>query len=266
MVRPCLKQTNQRTDSFWRQHPRLSSDLCTHVYLSAFLQVSSREDCSDTGLGQQEVLLTSWSFRIPGQPWAFLKCEFLGTKTISWVATPQLARITTNYRIQKRKVCTFRDFPRTTDVDGLRLCSPCGRWCHLCVGFLAINCAFIRASVVLLSGGLFTRTHSHTHSHSLSQGAQPNVFFPSCPSRFPLFTAVYQICYEGKPVTEMLSCLQSHPEHIWRKSGSQQGAVSSVVTQESRAWQRDPCWTVLWSEHLQIVTALIPCWEKHFPV
>ncbi|XP_013202075.1 glycerol-3-phosphate dehydrogenase 1-like protein [Microtus ochrogaster] len=32
--------------------------------------------------------------------------------------------------------------------------------------------------------------------------------------KFPLFTAVYQICYEGKPVTEMLSCLQSHPEHI----------------------------------------------------
>nr|XP_042138116.1 glycerol-3-phosphate dehydrogenase 1-like protein [Peromyscus maniculatus bairdii] len=32
--------------------------------------------------------------------------------------------------------------------------------------------------------------------------------------KFPLFTAVYQICYEGRPVTEMLSCLQSHPEHI----------------------------------------------------
>ncbi|XP_036726058.1 glycerol-3-phosphate dehydrogenase 1-like protein [Balaenoptera musculus] len=32
--------------------------------------------------------------------------------------------------------------------------------------------------------------------------------------KFPLFTAVYQICYEGRPVQEMLSCLQSHPEHI----------------------------------------------------
>ncbi|XP_063113163.1 glycerol-3-phosphate dehydrogenase 1-like protein isoform X1 [Cavia porcellus] len=31
--------------------------------------------------------------------------------------------------------------------------------------------------------------------------------------KFPLFTAVYQICYEGRPVSEMLSCLQSHPEH-----------------------------------------------------
>ncbi|XP_064410381.1 glycerol-3-phosphate dehydrogenase 1-like protein [Latimeria chalumnae] len=31
--------------------------------------------------------------------------------------------------------------------------------------------------------------------------------------KFPLFTAVYQICYEGKPVQEMISCLQSHPEH-----------------------------------------------------
>lgn len=38
-------------------------------------------------------------------------------------------------------------------------------------------------------------------------------FFFSFP-RFPLFTAVYQICYEGKPVQEMISCLQSHPEHI----------------------------------------------------
>ncbi|XP_015996251.1 glycerol-3-phosphate dehydrogenase 1-like protein isoform X2 [Rousettus aegyptiacus] len=32
--------------------------------------------------------------------------------------------------------------------------------------------------------------------------------------KFPLFTAVYQICYEGRPVQEMLSCLQSHPEHL----------------------------------------------------
>lgn len=32
--------------------------------------------------------------------------------------------------------------------------------------------------------------------------------------RFPLFAAVYKICYEGKPVQEMISCLQSHPQHI----------------------------------------------------
>ncbi|KAM4793328.1 glycerol-3-phosphate dehydrogenase 1-like protein isoform 1-T1 [Cyanocitta cristata] len=31
--------------------------------------------------------------------------------------------------------------------------------------------------------------------------------------KFPLFTAVYQICYEGRPVREIISCLQSHPEH-----------------------------------------------------
>ncbi|XP_050635365.1 glycerol-3-phosphate dehydrogenase 1-like protein isoform X3 [Macaca thibetana thibetana] len=31
--------------------------------------------------------------------------------------------------------------------------------------------------------------------------------------KFPLFTAVYQICYESRPVQEMLACLQSHPEH-----------------------------------------------------
>ncbi|XP_045145544.1 glycerol-3-phosphate dehydrogenase 1-like protein [Echinops telfairi] len=32
--------------------------------------------------------------------------------------------------------------------------------------------------------------------------------------KFPLFTAVYQICYERKPVREMLACLQCHPAHI----------------------------------------------------
>ncbi|KAJ0066244.1 hypothetical protein NL108_004154 [Boleophthalmus pectinirostris] len=32
--------------------------------------------------------------------------------------------------------------------------------------------------------------------------------------KFPLFTAVYQICFEGKPVVDMISCLQSHPEHM----------------------------------------------------
>ncbi|XP_041440409.1 glycerol-3-phosphate dehydrogenase [NAD(+)], cytoplasmic [Xenopus laevis] len=32
--------------------------------------------------------------------------------------------------------------------------------------------------------------------------------------KFPLFTAVYQICYEGKPVTEFITCLQNHPEHM----------------------------------------------------
>jgi glycerol-3-phosphate dehydrogenase (NAD+) len=32
--------------------------------------------------------------------------------------------------------------------------------------------------------------------------------------RFPLFTAVYQICFEGRAVGEMISCLQSHPEHL----------------------------------------------------
>ncbi|XP_069028051.1 glycerol-3-phosphate dehydrogenase 1-like protein [Embiotoca jacksoni] len=33
-------------------------------------------------------------------------------------------------------------------------------------------------------------------------------------NKFPLFTAVYQICFEGRPVQEMIACLQSHPEHM----------------------------------------------------
>uniref|UniRef100_A0A8D0HKN5 Glycerol-3-phosphate dehydrogenase [NAD(+)] n=1 Tax=Sphenodon punctatus TaxID=8508 RepID=A0A8D0HKN5_SPHPU len=32
--------------------------------------------------------------------------------------------------------------------------------------------------------------------------------------KFPLFTRVYQVCYEGKPVKEFISCLQNHPQHI----------------------------------------------------
>ncbi|KAM4711387.1 glycerol-3-phosphate dehydrogenase 1-like protein isoform 2-T2 [Anableps anableps] len=31
---------------------------------------------------------------------------------------------------------------------------------------------------------------------------------------FPLFAAVYQICYEGKEVKEFITCLQNHPEHM----------------------------------------------------
>ncbi|XP_077071124.1 glycerol-3-phosphate dehydrogenase 1-like protein [Siphateles boraxobius] len=32
--------------------------------------------------------------------------------------------------------------------------------------------------------------------------------------KFPLFTAVYQICFEDKPVQDMITCMQSHPEHL----------------------------------------------------
>uniref|UniRef100_A0A7N8XSL9 Glycerol-3-phosphate dehydrogenase [NAD(+)] n=1 Tax=Mastacembelus armatus TaxID=205130 RepID=A0A7N8XSL9_9TELE len=32
--------------------------------------------------------------------------------------------------------------------------------------------------------------------------------------KFPLFTAVYQICFGGHPVTEFIKCLQNHPEHM----------------------------------------------------
>ncbi|KAL1021435.1 hypothetical protein UPYG_G00013230 [Umbra pygmaea] len=32
--------------------------------------------------------------------------------------------------------------------------------------------------------------------------------------KFPLFNAVYQICYQGSPVTELIKCLQNHPEHM----------------------------------------------------
>ena len=30
---------------------------------------------------------------------------------------------------------------------------------------------------------------------------------------FPLFTVVYQICHEGRPVAELIPCLQNHPEY-----------------------------------------------------
>ncbi|XP_023275933.1 glycerol-3-phosphate dehydrogenase [NAD(+)], cytoplasmic-like [Seriola lalandi dorsalis] len=33
-------------------------------------------------------------------------------------------------------------------------------------------------------------------------------------NQFPLFAAVYQICFEGKEVKEFITCLQNHPEHM----------------------------------------------------
>ncbi|XP_067843413.1 glycerol-3-phosphate dehydrogenase [NAD(+)], cytoplasmic-like [Heptranchias perlo] len=32
--------------------------------------------------------------------------------------------------------------------------------------------------------------------------------------KFPLFAAVFQICYEGRPVRDFITCLQNHPEHL----------------------------------------------------
>ncbi|XP_031147628.1 glycerol-3-phosphate dehydrogenase 1c [Sander lucioperca] len=32
--------------------------------------------------------------------------------------------------------------------------------------------------------------------------------------KFPLFSAVYLICFEGKEVKEFITCLQNHPEHM----------------------------------------------------
>ncbi|XP_059967904.1 glycerol-3-phosphate dehydrogenase [NAD(+)], cytoplasmic isoform X1 [Mesoplodon densirostris] len=32
--------------------------------------------------------------------------------------------------------------------------------------------------------------------------------------KFPLFMAVYKICYENQPVGEFIRCLQNHPEHM----------------------------------------------------
>ncbi|KAK1801028.1 hypothetical protein P4O66_022646 [Electrophorus voltai] len=32
--------------------------------------------------------------------------------------------------------------------------------------------------------------------------------------QFPLFNAVYEICFEGRPVTDFISCVQNHPAHL----------------------------------------------------
>nr|XP_030690963.1 glycerol-3-phosphate dehydrogenase [NAD(+)], cytoplasmic isoform X1 [Globicephala melas] len=32
--------------------------------------------------------------------------------------------------------------------------------------------------------------------------------------KFPLFMAVYKVCYENQPVGEFIRCLQNHPEHL----------------------------------------------------
>uniref|UniRef100_UPI00398E648A glycerol-3-phosphate dehydrogenase [NAD(+)], cytoplasmic-like n=1 Tax=Pristiophorus japonicus TaxID=55135 RepID=UPI00398E648A len=33
-------------------------------------------------------------------------------------------------------------------------------------------------------------------------------------NKFPLFAAVFQICYESRPVRDFITCLQNHPEHV----------------------------------------------------
>lgn len=33
-------------------------------------------------------------------------------------------------------------------------------------------------------------------------------------NKFPLFAAVFEICYEGRPVKDFITCLQNHPEHF----------------------------------------------------
>ncbi|XP_028821138.1 glycerol-3-phosphate dehydrogenase 1b [Denticeps clupeoides] len=38
--------------------------------------------------------------------------------------------------------------------------------------------------------------------------------YKSLTDKFPLFTAVHQICFEAHPVQEFISCLQNHPEHM----------------------------------------------------
>ncbi|XP_061332343.1 glycerol-3-phosphate dehydrogenase 1-like protein [Pezoporus flaviventris] len=32
--------------------------------------------------------------------------------------------------------------------------------------------------------------------------------------KFPLFTTIYKICYEGLPIQDFIACLQNHPEHL----------------------------------------------------
>ena len=32
--------------------------------------------------------------------------------------------------------------------------------------------------------------------------------------KFPLFTTIYKICYEGESIQNFISCLQNHPEHV----------------------------------------------------
>ncbi|XP_076860394.1 glycerol-3-phosphate dehydrogenase 1a [Brachyhypopomus gauderio] len=32
-------------------------------------------------------------------------------------------------------------------------------------------------------------------------------------AKFPMFTAVYEICFQGRPVADFISCLQNHPAH-----------------------------------------------------
>uniref|UniRef100_A0A8C2CYQ7 Glycerol-3-phosphate dehydrogenase [NAD(+)] n=1 Tax=Cyprinus carpio TaxID=7962 RepID=A0A8C2CYQ7_CYPCA len=47
--------------------------------------------------------------------------------------------------------------------------------------------------------------------------------------KFPLFNAVYQICFQGHPVKEFITCLQNHPEHIYSASVCDRGRFSHSI-------------------------------------
>lgn len=53
------------------------------------------------------------------------------------------------------KVSTFRELPRTVELDGLGLCFNFSRWCCLRAKFYSLNGTSATESVVLRSGSLY---------------------------------------------------------------------------------------------------------------
>lgn len=86
----------------------------------------TREDDSDIGLHQQEVFI-SWLANHTGCSWAQCSPELFSGwhfkhKNTSWVDTPQLVRTVSQKQKLRSMVSTCKDFPRTTDINGLGLC------------------------------------------------------------------------------------------------------------------------------------------------
>lgn len=98
---------------------------------------------------------TTLAVRHPSEALSLSQGEPLSTKPTSWADTPQGARTVRQSRTAEpeSKVSTRRGFPRTTDADGVGLCSRFSKWCCLCAGTHGPDGTSLMASAVLRFGG-----------------------------------------------------------------------------------------------------------------
>ena len=116
-------------------------------------EVSTKYDILDLGLFMPVKDFDNWPVTILDIHYlnsvpSLSKLGRQSTKTASCFDMPQLLRtFSQKQNYESKKVNTFKDFPRTMNLDGLGLCSHFGRCCCLCAGFQDLNGSSIMAPV-----------------------------------------------------------------------------------------------------------------------